>query len=347
MIPLTGDLNLLLHSNGRGIVSSQLTVQELLEAYTIDHEINRDLNYARIPDIVKYLESQNIAPGIFIPSFVFSYRGDPNKCHDMEHGLFLLEDSSLITIDGQHRIKAMERYVHRHQEDTSFLNNTVTVQVYFGLSREDERQLFVDINSNAKKVSRSLVMKYDSREVSNLLIKEVHRNSASLQVAGIELDKSKVQRPANTAFATGQRLKTFLAYLLVGKKKFSQHDEELLAEHYDQIVAFLNQFFLELFNVLPDTPGDVRRYVLGHEPVQNAIALYFHDMFISLTEYGLQVTGIWEDAIADIGVVDWTSDNVNWRRMGVTKSTQQGQYLGFNESETSQIYNHIQKMVTD
>lgn len=347
MIPVKGDVHRFLDSSNKGIVSSQITIEELLNSYVIDHEVNRDVNYGRLPDLVKYLESSTMAPGIFVPAFVFSYRGISGLRYDNERGILWLEDKALVTIDGQHRIKAIEKYVEKNSEDVNFKKNTVTIQVYFGLSKDDERQLFVDINSKAKRVSRSLVMQYDSREISNLLVNELYKNCKILQAVGVELEKSKVQRPGNTAFATGLRLKTFLYYLLYGKKTLSKKDEELLHKHYDDVVSFSVRFFDELLGGGPEKPGDVRQYILGHEPVQNAIAMFFNETFITFDQHGLQIMGVWEDAVEELAGLDWSVNNVVWRRMGTTKTTNQGQYLGFNESDRIHLYNQIRNLLSN
>jgi len=345
MIPIRGELHPVSDNPNKGIISSQITIEELINSYVIDHDINRDINYGRLPDVVKYLESSTMEPGIFLPAFVFSHRGNSEVKYDAEGGVIWIEDRFLVTIDGQHRIKAIEKYLQKHPEDSQFKRNTVTVQVYFGLSGDDERQLFVDINSNAKRVSRSLVIQYDSREISNLLIKELYKSCKALQAVGLELEKSKVQRPGNTSFATGLRLRTFLYYLLYRKKSISKSDEELLHRYYEDVVSFVVRLFDELLGAFPEEPGDVRQYVLGHEPVQNAIAMHLHDSFISFDQNGLQVTGVWEDAVEELAELDWSVNNVIWRRMGTTKTTNQGQYLGFNESDREHLYTHIRGMV--
>ncbi|WP_329955383.1 DNA sulfur modification protein DndB, partial [Bacillus amyloliquefaciens] len=85
-------------------------------------------------------------------------------------------------IDGQHRIKGME-YLLKTIVDTErkeqVLNSIVSAQIYFGLSDKDQKNVFVDINSNAKRVSMSLISKYDTREVMRVLIRDIYQINKS------------------------------------------------------------------------------------------------------------------------------------------------------------------------
>lgn len=347
---IRGMIDTINSSNSKGLMSTQITIKDILKLYRVDKVVNRDLSYNRLPGLLKYLDKADSDIGIYLPALVFSFRGNPEDVYDFEKYQLILDDTYyMIVLDGQHRIKAMERYVEKlstEEEREAFLSNSLTVQIYFGLTEQDERKLFTDINSNSKRVSMSLVTQYDSRDLMNLLIQEVYKTTPSLKVVEIELNKSKVLRPSNTAFSTGVRLKTFISYLLFGKKNPAKREEQILVSQYDDIISFLTKFYAVFFSTLPPVPGNVLNYVLGHEPIQNAIALYLHDSIIIYDTFeGVDWLDDWEEEVDQLEVIDWTVSNKDWDNWAVTQNIVKGSYKGFMENVTPEILSYIKSKI--
>jgi DNA sulfur modification protein DndB len=341
-INLRGTVDTINKAKSKGMMSTQIPVGDILQLYEIDHKINRDLSYNRLPALLKYIEKAESEMGIFLPALVFSYRGNPIDRFNRGTSTFELNDSDrLVIIDGQHRVKAMEKHVEKIKNNfelySNFISNALTAQIYFGLSEEDERKLFSDINSNARRVSMSLVTQYDSRDIMNLLVQELYRSTPVLKVVQIELNKSKILRPSNQAFSTGVRLKTFISYLLFGKKAPSRKDEQLIKNQYDEIASFLSKFFTVFFSALPDIPGDVLKYVLGHEPIQNAVALYLNTAIIINDSDTINWKEDWESEVEQLDTVDWSVKNHEWNRWAITVNPVKGSYKGFLETITPEV----------
>lgn len=311
-----GSLRPINNSYEKGIMSTQIRVKDILDIYEIDKTINRDLGAHRLPALTKYFDSIETEIGIFLPSIVLSFHGDLSNYDPHSNKLIISRDEKLAVIDGQHRIKGIENFVNKSGIDAfkkeQILNSFLTVQIYFGLSIDDERKLFTDINSNAKMVSRSLTTKYDTRDILNVLVKELYHSSDALQTVKVEFNKSRIMRPGNTSFITSVRLKNFISYLLFGKKAASQKNEKQVKEQYDEIFSFFNKLFTILFSTLPSNPGNVLDYVLGHEPVQNAIALYLHESLILENEDQIKWLESWEDEVEQLKFIDWTPKNKEW-----------------------------------
>jgi len=312
---LEGPISTLITSKSKAVMSTQIRISDLMDVYIIDKEVNRDLGYHRIPKIVKYLENIDFETGIFFPSIVLSYRSDPLKSYTIEDMTLLLQDN-LVVIDGQHRIKGIETFLAKTTIDSNLKNKVresfLTAQIYFGLSIEDEKKLFTDINSNVKSVSRSLVTKYDTRNILNVLITELYNSSDSLKNVVVEFEKSRIVRPNNTTFTTSIRLKVFTSLLLFGKKSLGQKDQEKLKNQYDDLFAFLNKFFDVFLSSLPGVPGDVRQYVLGNEPVQNALAMYLNESIISDSSKDIKWINGWIDDVESIKSINWSVKNRDW-----------------------------------
>ncbi|MCS6112591.1 DGQHR domain-containing protein [Clostridium botulinum] len=339
-------------SKDKAMMSSQMTIGDVLKVYKIDKQVNRDLAYHRLPKLIKYFESADIDIGIYLPAFVFSFRDNPINYYDQENDeLTISPDHELIVLDGQHRIKALENYNEKlknnPEKQQKFLNNNITVQIYFGLDIADERKLFTDINSNAKRVSMSLITQYDSRDILNLLIQELYQISNSLKVAKIELNKSKIMRPSNIAFCTGIRLKDFINFLLFGKKAANLKEQKQIKEQYDEIVSFLNKFFDIFFSSLPDVPGDVTKYVLGHPSIQNAIALYLNETIILNETTSIKWIDTWEEEIEQLKFINWSVKNKVWNKWSEDTNPSKGSYIFIQGRDEQEMSEYIKKAIND
>ncbi|MEH7384580.1 DNA sulfur modification protein DndB [Bacillus sp. JJ1521] len=311
-IKLKGLINLI-NGQSKGVMTTQITVREVLEIYKIENSVNRDINYSRLNPLAKYIDSYDSEIGIFLPSLVFSFPGDPNKYYDtFKKELSIPMGGKLKVIDGQHRIKGLEhllKIIKEPERKEYILNSSLTAQIYFGLSEKDEKNVFVDINSNAKRVSMSLITKYDTREITRVLVRDLYTACNALENAGVEFNKSRIVRPTSTTFFTSARLRNFISALLFGKVKTSKKDEQIIKSKYDDILSFLDKFFTILFDTLPSIPGDVRRYTLGHEALQMAIAFYLHDEIITEDENDLRWINDWEFSVESLKYFDWSSQN--------------------------------------
>jgi DNA sulfur modification protein DndB len=313
----------------KGLMTSQMTVKHLLDVFAIDHEVNRDVGSHRLPKIEQYISQANSENGIFFPSIVASYRGDVSHVYDTTtHTLSLPirvqkekdEGSTLYILDGQHRTRGLQRFVESNrysdEEKENILESLLTIQIYFGLSIEDERKLFSDINSNGKRVSQSLATKYDSRDILNVFAKELYDLCQPLQIAGIEFEKGRISRPKSQMFTTSVRLKQFLSLVLFGRKELNKKMEIILKEQYDELLPFFDKLFTILFDCLPMNPGDVTSFVVGHEPLQNAIALYIHETIIvdreANSDVPVTLLPSWEEDLEQLIAVNWTVENKEW-----------------------------------
>lgn len=322
-----------INGNNQAIMTTQIAVRDLLKVFMIDNSINREINYARLKPLSKYIDSFDSDIGIFLPSLVFSFNEDPIKYYDKERKELRIDPGvKLKVIDGQHRIKGLE-YLIRDTGDIqrreNILDSTLTAQIYFGLKDIDEKNVFVDINSNAKRVSMSLITQYDTRDIMRVLVRDTFNTCQALEIAGVELSKSRIVRPNNTLLFTSARLKNFIIALLFGKVKIGKKGEKLIQDKYDDILAFLDKFFTVLFDALPPIPGDVMKYVLGHEGLQNAIAFYLHEEIIVESEKDLIWIPDWELSVEKLKYFDWSIRNSLFQPYMITSKTMSGQFRAF------------------
>jgi len=345
-VNIFGDIDLINENEEKGMLSSQMKIRDILELCQIDNSINRDISYVRIPKIVNYLENQDGEMGIFFPALVFSFRGNPADYYSKDFDLELPREKKLIIIDGQHRIKAMERFLKNTNDinkKEKLLNSYLTVQIYFGLQIEDEKNLFASINSNAKKVSMSLITKFDKRDVLNVLVTELYEVCDALQNVKIEFNKSRLVRPGNDYFSTSSRLKELISIILFGKKGLSKKDTTHLEQQYDNILVFLDKLFTELFNNLPLNPGNVLENILGHYATQHALGYYIHDAIIIRDTHIKWITD-WEEDIEILSQINWKITNPMWKAFLITtRKNTDHEYLTIEEYQSTRLYDLIKE----
>ncbi|AVQ98157.1 hypothetical protein OBCHQ24_03630 [Oceanobacillus iheyensis] len=347
--------------NKKAIMTTQIKIGDILTFSEIDKSVNRDLGYHRMPKLISYFDSMYSDAGIFLPALVFSFRGDPNPYWDGERNtLTLPKESKLIILDGQHRIKGLERYIEKdkvpEEKKKRVLDSYLTSQIYFGLSFEEERRLFTDINTNAKRVSRSLITKFDNRDILNVITRELYNSSKTLRTSlTIEFEKARIVRPNKTTFTTSVRLKRLIKILLFGDSilggrppVLNKKEDQLVRENYDKVFSFLDKFFFVLGEVLPEEPGNVKEYVLGHEPIQNAIALYLHEAIITNCNSDIEWLESWEDDVEQLEIINWSIKNRVWKPyMTLSRKGTPFEYLAFNNlySDTLAIKEIIDQKV--
>jgi len=339
-------------TNSKGLMATQIKIKELLRIYHVDSTVNRDINIARLPKIVNYLNGYDAYPGVFLPSIVCVYSGNPVTDYDLgKQELIVPENERLTVIDGQHRIRGIENFINSVKIDSNrknqILESDVSLQLYFGLSQEQMRNLFVDMNSNSVRVSMSLITAYDKREVLNVLARELYAISKSLQTIGVEFNKSKIMRPKNSIFFTSVRLKKFISILLFNGKFMNASDEIILKEQYDSILSFLERFFHHWVEMLPENPGDVISYILGHEAVQNAIAYVIHKHCITESKGKITWVMDWEEKIEDILSIDWSVNNSVWSKYLIrARANTSSEFFAIDLKDEKNIISEIETAIS-
>ncbi|QFY03798.1 DGQHR domain-containing protein (plasmid) [Bacillus cereus] len=340
-VKLKGIINIV--NGNKGVMTTQIFVRDILEIYEIDNSVNRDVNYNRLKPISDYINSYDSEIGIFLPSLVFSFQEDPLYLYDkVSKELRIPLGAKLKVLDGQHRIKGLEELLNRLDDSNrrdEILNSSITAQIYFNLKEEDEKILFADINSNAKRVSMSLVTKYDTRDIMRVLVRDLCSSCKALQVVGVEFNKSRIVRPTSTLFITSVRLKHFIMGLLFGTtQKVSKKNERLVKENYDDILIFLDKFFTILFDTLPSDPGDVRKYVLGHEVLQISIALYLHQAIMLESEEEVKWFSDWESEVERLDVAIWNVTNSIWQpHLMKQRVNTNFEFYGFSDNRSTEL----------
>lgn len=295
-------------SNPKAILTSTIKVRDLLDVYKIDGTVNRDIREDKISQLVNYLREVDTDLGIYIPAIMLSYEGnDP----EVEENEYLFEKKrNFIVLDGQHRIKAFERFMSREKDQEKIdklLNSKITVQIYFNLTESEKRQLFIEINGKAKRVSQNVSVRFDDRNPINSLVTDllkIKRNNPILRM-GVEQEKSRIVRPGNKNWISMVRLSRFISMLLLGTLEPSKSNITKINNNLEDIFAFLQQYFVILESALPKEPGNVKKNILGHEAIQNAIAIVCHEFIIKNKKDRIEFNKNWKEIVEMLEFIDW------------------------------------------
>lgn len=339
MLLLTGHILLIPNftstENRRAIMTTELTIKELLDVYKVDKTVNRDIRYDKISKIENYINQIDTDLGIYIPAIMLAYEGtDPER----EGNEYLFnKERTFVVLDGQHRIKALESYIQKEKNENKakkILESKITIQVYFNLTELEKRQLFIEINGRSKRVSKNLSVNFDDRNPMNSLVSDLLKNKrSSLYLKmGVEDKRSRMVRPGNKNWISMVRLARFISFVLLGTQEPSSSSKEIINQQYEEVYSFLQQFFIHLASAFPEDPGNVEKSILGHEAIQNAIAVVCHEKIITITSNEIIFNKNWKKVVEMLEYIDWRP-NSSLFKDHLILSGGKNKYVGFTDNK--------------
>lgn len=272
------------------IVSDVFTKRQSIATYTLNElstlvsssQITlRQVNKLHVRAIKKYILENVLTEQIYFPPIVanVSYLGTEKP-------------QELTIIDGNQRIAALCRmeemgYSAAKSDEREkmkigykllqFVQHAeIAVQIFEGLSEEEADQLYIDLNTKGKKVALSKRIAFDSRQELNIITNTILKTNTQLNIAGVEIEKRAVVRPANKKLLSLSQLRQIVAIFLTGKMVFrtvgDRYETNLEADEYIQLI---HTWFDELFQLYPpERIGDFQVSMLANHPLLISIAYY-------------------------------------------------------------------------
>ncbi|MBS4219042.1 hypothetical protein KHA96_12015 [Bacillus sp. FJAT-49711] len=305
------------------------TIEKLEKLYTEDKLKLREINKLQVRQIRRYILENAYDERIYFPPIV-AHRN--------------VGDSSdtLFIIDGTQRIRAFtqlygislksinsddEIEVKNAAKLLEMLSKTeVAVQIFEGMSEKEADQMYVDFNTKGKKVALSKRIAFDSRDEINIITNGVLQNNTMLRLAGVEMEKRAVVRPANKNFLSLSQLRQIIGLFLTGRiydgHKMNTGD---LSLHIDQYLDLVHTWFKELFELYPVASiGDYEESMLASFPLLTAVALYALTNTDKLSYEERKSTII--SRMKRLNGVDWSRGNPVWTSF---EGTRRGAYKYF------------------
>ena len=280
--------------------------------------------------------------------------------------VFLSQRHVLWVVDGQHRRKAME-YVFDFLEQVRTTGKypkkgglvgagedsittdgaalweecfnvarafcTIAVEVHLGLSVEQERQLFHDLNRLGKKVETSLALQFDSSNPVNLFIKERLISDLGLKVA----EKDQKDWHKDTGDLSRKDVVAINAILFLNKTNINGATPAVVSPRVD--VAYR---FWEAVSAIPGIEEDqAREKTVAAQPVVlKALAKLAFDFGFS-SRRADNADDLLEILLNGITDLDFRHDNPMWRYFELAPDQREaalpglGAYLATTDGSTN------------
>lgn len=257
------------------------TIQELLSLTKGGQMKLREVNKLHVRAIKKYIVENVLNEQIYFPPIVASVKSLGNN-----------KPLELRIIDGNQRLKALSqmeemgyRAANSDDEDdmkTGYkllqfvLKTEVIIQIFEGLTKEEEDQLYIDLNTKGKKVALSKRIAFDSRNELNNITNTILKTNKQLMLSGVEIEKRALIKPANKKLLSLSQLRQVVAIFLTGKMIYRTIDDryETYMDAKDYI-DLINLWFNELFQLYPpEKIGDMDESMLANNSLLVSIAYY-------------------------------------------------------------------------
>lgn len=272
---------------GHPILCTQVRYATLAAFFEIDHDVQRQLDPQRRSAIRRYIIDtlERNEPFYFSP-FIFSAR---REIEEIEGRFVLKPGSKIYVLDGQHRYSAIgsaisklqtqletaeeeankqEVEVLRRYIDT-LKNYPVAMQIYLDLSRQEERQLFTDYNTERQDAHPGLMLKYDQRDAYSVLTKNV----ASKLFEKMEIDhKASRVSGSSSAVTTLITMRRCLIALFEGVLTVKTGDPYYRNCNPKDVPTIATAFFENWLSLFPKSMHNRKKYVAGLSGIQIALA---------------------------------------------------------------------------
>jgi hypothetical protein len=177
-------------------------------------------------------------------------------------------DNEEVALELEQKQGLVEQIERRRLE---LMESELAVQIYIGLSEEQEKQLFGDINSKVQLVSKELGHSFDSIDPLNLIIQQVVDHNVFLKGAGVERRANLTSYNKN--FTSFSWLYSTATMLFTGKMQPSYELARKIRQDPTTYIEILHQFFTTMIPLMPEQPG-LPQYSSASRAMQESIALY-------------------------------------------------------------------------
>ncbi|MED4602335.1 DNA sulfur modification protein DndB [Paenibacillus validus] len=325
-----------------GLATVPIQVQDLLNYTTIDPMVQRKLSGGQRRKIANYLQERELDRVFFGPVTLslrdvaslakteegLSLRpGSKLSILDGQHRILalgyvneqMLKESRRL----ERKLSGLKVKVRRNPEDTEaatelellegqieqlerrrleLMESELAVQIYIGLSEEEEKQLFGDINSKVQLVSKELGHSFDSIDPLNLVIQQVLEHNMFLKGAGVERRANLTAYNKN--FTSFSWLYSTATMLFTGKMQPSYELARKIKKDPTLYIEILHQFYSTLLPLMPEQPG-LPQYSSSARAMQESIALFAHRYLFTDGQY----TKNWTTCLRIFEGFDWTQEN--------------------------------------
>lgn len=272
---------------GHEIYFMQMSLKTLSAIVDVDANVQRELDPQRRHEIRAFILN-NLEQGrdFHFSPFVFTSR---NQVVQDEQGYYLTPGSKLYISDGQHRYFALEsalvmlknslsaaEYIQNKEKiielrrQIEFLEDfPITMQIYLQLNVQQDRQLFVDLNTERREAHPGQLLQYDHRDTYSILTRKVAQNLK--EKMDIEIKAARALK-SSSSITTLVMMKRCLIALFDGTLT-PKSGEPTFQYPQEEVEQIAETFFLKWLGIFPKHAHNRLKYVAGLTGIQVALAL--------------------------------------------------------------------------
>jgi len=283
------------------------------EEVPADMRAQRVLNKARIPDITRYLVTNQ--EDYVLSSITACIDGEaefqPIAPKGVQRNLGLLHidmQSRIIVNDGQHRRAAITEAI---KQCPRLSDESISVVLFMDAGLKRSQQWFADLNKHAIRPSRSIGILYDGREPMSLLCHDLIRDVPIFAEGLTELEKTSISNRSKKLFTLSAIHQATSEFLKKSKNDAITVEDAQLATAY---WTYLGNSISEWNSVLRHEmkTSELRDdYVHAHGVVLQALGIVGQ----MVTQHSDQ----WEADLRGIDQIDWLRSNSMWHGSAIVQ----------------------------
>jgi DNA sulfur modification protein DndB len=291
------------------------------EEIPADMRAQRVLNKSRVPDITRYLVSNQ--HDYVLSSITACIDGEAEfeplapKGAQRNLGWLRIDMGSRIVInDGQHRRAAIAEAI---KQCPKLADESISVVLYLDAGLKRSQQWFADLNKHAVRPSRSIGILYDGREPMSQLCRDLMQDVPIFSNGLTELEKTSISNRSTKLFTLSAIHQATSELLSKGKNEpISSEEAELATAFWTSLGKAIDEWQAVLRDEMKtSTLRD--NYVHAHGVVLQAIGIVGREVTQRFTA--------WETELSRINQIDWLRTNHMWQGSAIvqgkmSKSTQ-------------------------
>lgn len=293
------------------VISIQCTVNEILKLLEIDNDVQRDLDESKVANISKYIQYGLDGNNIYFSPLIFSARG--KGVYDEIKKEYRLDiNEKLIILDGQHRIKAFEYLKKRLKANGNeaykykmILNFPISIQVFYNLTLEQERQLFTDINTKSSQVNNTLLTMYKENDLCGKLVREiVQALPENLIECRAKTTRTKLMT-ASTLYLVAQTINT-------GIYSRQQSANIINEQNYNEYKRKTESYLTLLRKYAPIDASNRDKYIIMSSNIVLSIAKFIYEVQKKYSNISMEE--LFQKVIAKM---DWSHKNEEFKKLSI------------------------------
>lgn len=313
------------------IYSTNISFAQITEICRIDPDVQREADTDRMEKIADYIMDALLG-NRFMAGFnaiVTSLRYAILQFEEDKNIIRISTRGKLYISDGQHRIGGIERALKRieagmdaarEENDTELMeywNNimdlftqmTIPVVIFTDLTKDEEQQLFHDLNNLGVQVTTTQALYLDQSDEFNKLAKQLVQEIPKIKKYGVET-KAKQLSDKRKEVATLAVWNNCIRILLNGPSDSAMKKEWNSNWNFENKAQEAKEFWETLLDVLPEDYTDKEKHMITKSVYLQGLAAWGHQIIFE------EKIPNWKSLIYELHNFDWSYQNDLYSKHG-------------------------------